>query len=98
MHTRTRVHTHTPPQVLEGGAAAAAAPGASFIELQFADSETHRLPAADVKLADILRLIEQKGTEMEMRSVFAEVAHDPLAAAAAAAGGSKGGGGGGRSQ
>jgi hypothetical protein len=38
-----------------------------------------------MKLADILKLIQQKTTEMEMHSVFKEVAFDPFAAAAAAA-------------
>lgn len=66
-------------QVDEGGTA-----GRSFVELQFADNETHKLFTADLKLQDILKLIEQKTTEMEARSIFKEVSFDPAAAAAAA--------------
>lgn len=50
----------------------------SFIELQFSDSESHRLYTADLKVADIVKLIEQKATEMELRSVMKDVGYDPL--------------------
>jgi hypothetical protein len=58
-------------------------PSRSFVELQFADNETHKLFTADMKLQDILKLIQQKTTEMEARSIFKEVGFDPAAAAAA---------------
>jgi hypothetical protein len=70
-------------QVQEGSTA-----DRSFVELQFADNDTHKLYTTDLKLQDILRLIQQKTTEMEARSIFKEVNFDP-AAAAAAAGSSK---------
>ena len=60
------------------------------MELQFADNETHKLYTADLKLQDILKLIEQKTTEMEARNIFKEVNYDPFAAATSkAAAGSK---------
>lgn len=49
------------------------------MELQFLDNETHKLYTADMKLQDILRLIQQKTTEMEARSIFKEVNFDPAA-------------------
>uniref|UniRef100_A0A383VCI6 Large ribosomal subunit protein mL53 n=1 Tax=Tetradesmus obliquus TaxID=3088 RepID=A0A383VCI6_TETOB len=72
----------------------------SFIELQFADNEQHKLYTADLKVADIVKLIEQKATEMELRGVMKDVNFDPYssqstgkaaapAAAAAAAGGKR---------
>jgi hypothetical protein len=64
-------------QVQEGSTA-----DRSFVELQFADNETHKLYTTDLKLQDILRLIQQKTTEMEARSIFKEVNFDPAAAAA----------------
>eukprot|EP00882_Tetradesmus_deserticola_P005506 GHRQ01005797.1.p2 GENE.GHRQ01005797.1~~GHRQ01005797.1.p2 ORF type:complete len:125 (+),score=50.58 GHRQ01005797.1:395-769(+) len=67
----------------------------SFVELQFADNEQHKLFTADLKVADIVKLIEQKATEMELRGVMRDVNYDPYsnqgskakAAAAGAAGG-----------
>lgn len=53
------------------------------MELQFADNEKHKLFTADMKLQDILKLIQQKTTEMEARNIFKEVNFDPAAAAAA---------------
>lgn len=50
----------------------------SFIELQFADNESHKLYTADLKVADIVKLIEQKATEMELKSVMKDVAYDPF--------------------
>ena len=50
------------------------------MELQFLDNETHKLYTADMKLQDILRLMQQKTTEMEARSIFKEVNFDPAAA------------------
>lgn len=66
-------------------------PSRSFVELQFTDNETHKLYTADLKLQDILKLIQQKTTEMEARSIFKEVNFDPAAVAASMskAGGSK---------
>jgi predicted transcriptional regulator len=58
-------------------------PTRSIVELQFADNETHKLYTADMKLQDILRLIQQKTTEMEARSIFKEVSFDQAAVAAA---------------
>lgn len=55
-------------------------PSRSFVELQFLDNETHKLFTADLKLQDILRLIQQKTTEMEARTVFKEVNFNPEAA------------------
>lgn len=52
------------------------------MELQFADNEKHKLYTADMKLQDILKLIQQKTTEMEARNIFKEVNFDPAAAAA----------------
>jgi large subunit ribosomal protein L53 len=61
------------------------APGSSFVELQFADDATQRLATADYRVDDIVRIIAQRASEMEMRSVMTEVGYDPAAAAAAAA-------------
>jgi large subunit ribosomal protein L53 len=63
----------------------AAAPGTSYVELQFADDQQARLATADFRVDDIVRIIEQKASEMEMRSVMKEVGYDPVKAAAAAA-------------
>lgn len=71
---------HMDMQVQEGSNV-----GRSYVELQFADNETHKLYTADLKLQDILKLIEQKTTEMEARSIFKEVNFDPAAAASKAA-------------
>lgn len=59
-------------KVEESGAA-----GGSFVELQFVDDATARLSTADHRVDDIVRLIEQKASEMEMRSVMKEVGFDP---------------------
>ncbi|KAI8477140.1 MAG: hypothetical protein J3K34DRAFT_399503 [Monoraphidium minutum] len=59
----------------------AAKPGTSFVELQFNDDAQQRLPTADYRVNDIVRIIEQKASEMEMRSVMKEVGFDPQAAA-----------------
>eukprot|EP00879_Flechtneria_rotunda_P028572 GHRR01030730.1.p1 GENE.GHRR01030730.1~~GHRR01030730.1.p1 ORF type:complete len:110 (-),score=13.84 GHRR01030730.1:136-465(-) len=50
----------------------------SFIELQFADLESHKLYTADLRVDDIVKLIEQKATEMELRSVMKDVNYDPF--------------------
>jgi large subunit ribosomal protein L53 len=55
----------------------------SFVELQFSDNESHKLYTADLKVADIVKIIEQKATEMELRSVMKDVTFDPFARAAA---------------
>ena len=69
-----------------------AAPGSSFVELQFVDDAQARLATADYRVDDIVRIIEQKASEMEMRSVMKEVGFDPSAAGAGGgAGGGKGG-------
>jgi large subunit ribosomal protein L53 len=65
--------------------------GSAFVELQFVDDAQQRLPTADLRVDDIVRLIDQKASEMELRAVMKEVGFDPAAqAAAAAAQGSKG--------
>lgn len=56
-------------------------PGSSFVELQFIDDAQQRLPTADYRVDDIVRIIEQKASEMEMRTVMKEVGFDPYKAA-----------------
>ncbi|KIY99651.1 hypothetical protein MNEG_8310 [Monoraphidium neglectum] len=63
-------------------------PGSSFVELQFVDDAQAKLQTADYRVDDIVRIIEQKASEMEMRTVMTEVGFDPQATAAAR-GGSK---------
>eukprot|EP00775_Hariotina_reticulata_P000227 gene227-430_t len=46
----------------------------SVVELQFSDNESHKLYTADLKVADIVKIIEQKATEMELRSVMKDLA------------------------
>jgi len=60
----------------------AGAPGSGFVELQFNDDARQRLPTADYRVDDIVRIIEQKASEMELRSVMKEVGFDPRGAAA----------------
>lgn len=57
-------------------------PGSSFVELQFVDDVQQRLNTADYRVDDIVRIIQQKASEMEMRSVMKEVGFDPQKAAA----------------
>lgn len=86
-HTTLIHHPNTRKQQVEEGAVE----GKSFVELQFADNETHKLFTADLKLQDILKLIDQKTTEMEARLVFKEVGFE-------LGGGSSGSSGGGGSK
>ena len=80
----------------------AAPDGGAFVELQFADGAEARLGTADLKVADIVRVIEAKSAEMELRAVLRDVGFDAAAAGAAAQaakggiGGSGGGSGGGK--
>eukprot|EP00878_Enallax_costatus_P011841 GHUV01012363.1.p1 GENE.GHUV01012363.1~~GHUV01012363.1.p1 ORF type:complete len:119 (+),score=22.17 GHUV01012363.1:727-1083(+) len=52
-----------------------------FVELQFTDNEKQKLYTADLTVADIVRIIEQKATEMELRTVMKEVGYDPFSEA-----------------
>ncbi|GBF92570.1 hypothetical protein Rsub_05184 [Raphidocelis subcapitata] len=74
----------------------AGAPGGAFVELDFVDDARARLATADFRVDDIVRLIEQKASEMEMRTVMKEVGFDPATLAGPRGGGSSGGGGGGK--
>jgi large subunit ribosomal protein L53 len=72
------------------------APGGAFVELLFVDDASARLATADYRVDDIVRVIEQKASEMEMRSVMKEVGFDPTKAAAVLGGPGGGSGGGGQ--
>ena len=56
------------------------ASGSSFVELKFTDDERYKLSTADLKVDDITRIIQQKATEMELRSVMKDVNYDPFKA------------------
>lgn len=69
----------------------AAPSGGAFVELQFADGAEAKLQTADFKVSDIMRVIDQKSSEMELRAVMKEVGFDVASAGKAAAGGGGGG-------
>ena len=65
--------------------------GAAVVELQFVDDDTRRLRTADLRVTDIVRMIEEKATEMEMKSVMADVKYDPFKPEHRISGGAGGG-------
>ncbi|KAF8057283.1 hypothetical protein HT031_006091 [Scenedesmus sp. PABB004] len=69
-----------PSCVVEHVVVETAAVPRSCVELLFADGESHTLYTADLKVADIVKMIDVKATEMELRSVLKDVAYDPFAA------------------
>jgi len=69
-----------PACVLDFTADEAAAPGSAAVELVFADGECRRIATADLRIQDVVRVIEEKAVEMELRDVLAEVKYDPAAA------------------
>lgn len=52
-------------------------PGQAYVDLQFADDEKRRLFTADHAVEEIATMIEEKGSEMEMKSIMKEVGFDP---------------------
>lgn len=48
-------------------------PGSAFVELTFADDEKRKIGMADNSVVDVSRMIEQKGNEMELKTVLKEV-------------------------
>ncbi|KAF5842621.1 hypothetical protein DUNSADRAFT_6091 [Dunaliella salina] len=54
-----------------------AEPGKAFVELHFADEDKRKVFMADRRAEEITRLMEEKGTELETRSVLKEVKFDP---------------------
>jgi large subunit ribosomal protein L53 len=58
----------------------AVGPNGSYVELLFVDDEQRQLRTADLKIDDIVRIIQQKATEMELRSVMKDVKYDPFKA------------------
>lgn len=52
--------------------------GSSSVELVFNDDQKRELKTSDMRIADIVKVIEQKAVEMELRSVFQEVKYDPF--------------------
>lgn len=51
--------------------------GQAYVDLHFVDDEKRKLPTADRRVDDIASLIDEKGTEMEMRGIMKEVGFDP---------------------
>jgi len=51
--------------------------GSAFVDLVFNDGEERRVMTADARIADVVRTIEQKATEMEMLDVIKETKYDP---------------------
>lgn len=50
-----------------------AAPGSAFVELTFGDDELRKIALANTSVQEVSRLIEQKGSEMELKAVLKEV-------------------------
>jgi hypothetical protein len=48
-----------------------------YVDLTFVDNDQRRISTADRKTDDIMRVIQSKAKEMEMRDVMKEVAFDP---------------------
>lgn len=51
--------------------------GTSIVELQFVDDEKKCVAVADLRVEDVLKLIDQKAKEMELVSVLKEVGYNP---------------------
>ncbi|MEW5303397.1 MAG: hypothetical protein WDW38_001723 [Sanguina aurantia] len=49
----------------------------AYVELLFSDAEQRKIFTEDYGVQEISRLIEQKGSEMELRSVMKDVGFDP---------------------
>lgn len=49
----------------------------AYVELVFSDAEERKIFTEDYGVQEINRLIEQKGSEMELRSVMKDVGFDP---------------------
>jgi len=50
-----------------------AEPGRAFVELHFADEDKRKVFMADRRAEEITRMMEEKGTELETKSVLKEV-------------------------
>eukprot|EP00877_Chromochloris_zofingiensis_P012262 jgi/Chrzof1/728/Cz01g26160.t1 len=54
--------------------------GRSVVGLHFVDDQQQTLLSAEYKIGDILSIIKQKSSEMELRSVMKDVGYDPFKA------------------